>query len=176
MNKWAKWGVLLAVVILVGAVAADLIRGAQIQTRAEDHAISGKDLRGQTWDLAEHLGKRPVIVSFFATWCGPCRIEIPHLVEMQQKYRDRGVQIVLVSEEDVKTLLGSGLDKLPLPVLSEMTPAFQRYRVSGIPRTLYFSKDGKLSRDLEGLDEAGLHNIGQELEALPVATASARAE
>src|SRR3989449_3489443 len=48
-----------------------------------------KDLKGQDVSLSQHRGK-VVLVNFWATWCTPCRIEIPWLIELQEKYSSRG--------------------------------------------------------------------------------------
>jgi len=57
------------------------------------------ELSGQTLDLSTYRGKI-VLLDFWATWCDPCREEIPHFVELQNKYRDQGLQIIGVSMDD----------------------------------------------------------------------------
>lgn len=175
--NWAKFAVLGAVVVLVAAVGAELLGiGKQPPPKPEERQIAGTDLKGKRWDLKDHLGQRPVVVSFFATWCGPCREEVPELVEMEGKYRNRGLQVVLVSEEDEKTLRDAYLHNAPLPVLPNMTPAFTQFNVDGIPRTLYFDRSGKLAADLSGYDPEGLRKISKDIEQLPVASARATFE
>jgi peroxiredoxin len=56
-------------------------------------------LDGQPLTLSSYRGK-VVLLDFWATWCVPCREEIPHFVELQDKYRDRGLQIIGVSMDD----------------------------------------------------------------------------
>ena len=46
-------------------------------------------------------GKNLYVVEFWATWCGPCKVSIPHLTEMQKKFKDRGVVFVGISDEAV---------------------------------------------------------------------------
>jgi peroxiredoxin len=58
-----------------------------------------KDLRGQTLSLAQFRG-RVVVVDFWATWCPPCRMSIPELVEIQKEFRDRGLAVIGVSLDD----------------------------------------------------------------------------
>jgi cytochrome c biogenesis protein CcmG/thiol:disulfide interchange protein DsbE len=55
-----------------------------------------KDLNGKTVSLEEYRG-RIVVVDFWATWCPPCLMSIPELVEIQEKYRDKGVTILGIS-------------------------------------------------------------------------------
>ncbi len=57
------------------------------------------ELDGHQVTLSSYRGKI-VLLDFWATWCVPCREEIPHFVELQDKYRDRGLQIIGVSMDD----------------------------------------------------------------------------
>ena len=50
-------------------------------------------IKGDAVDLAEAKGTKVIVVEFWATWCGPCKVSIPHLTEMQKKYANRGVVI-----------------------------------------------------------------------------------
>ena len=61
------------------------------------------DLSGEKVELHSYRGK-PVVLNFWATWCGPCREEMPMLVEAQKKWADKGVTFIAVSLDDRKTL------------------------------------------------------------------------
>ncbi len=58
-------------------------------------AYTANDLKGGTWKLAEEKGI--TMLNLWATWCGPCRYEIPALIELQKEYGDQGLQVVGVS-------------------------------------------------------------------------------
>ncbi len=62
-------------------------------------AFSLKDSMGRTVTLAEYKGKT-VLLNFWATWCGPCKIEIPWLMEFEQKYKDKGFAVLGVSLDE----------------------------------------------------------------------------
>ena len=57
------------------------------------------DIDGKKLTLSDYKGK-VVLLDFWATWCSPCRAEIPHFVEMQQKYGPQGFQVIGISMDD----------------------------------------------------------------------------
>ncbi len=64
-------------------------------------AFSLQDSRDSTLDLASYRGK-VVLLDFWATWCVPCREEIPHFVALQRKYGDRGLAVIGISMDDTE--------------------------------------------------------------------------
>jgi thiol-disulfide isomerase/thioredoxin len=159
-----------ALALLVAAVGVELVRGAaaSFSSSAQDRPnFTAKDLRGQEWSLAEHRGKEPVILSFFATWCGPCRQEIPYLLQMKKKFADRGVQVVLISGESRNTLLDAGLDKSDAVVIPNGDDIYRAYGVDPIPHMFFFDETGRMSLEAEGMDEEKLEQVRQHLQKLP---------
>ncbi|MBW1803301.1 MAG: TlpA family protein disulfide reductase, partial [Deltaproteobacteria bacterium] len=65
--------------------------------KAPDFSL--QDLEGNTFTLSEHRGKI-ILLDFWATWCQPCRMAIPEMVDLQRKYKDQGVMIVGISVDD----------------------------------------------------------------------------
>jgi cytochrome c biogenesis protein CcmG/thiol:disulfide interchange protein DsbE len=100
--------------------------------------LDGQDLR-----LSSYRGKI-VLLDFWATWCDPCREETPHLVELQQKYGDRGLQIIGVS-----------MDDSPEPV----RPFYQQFHMN-YPVVMGTAKTGELYGGVLGLPIAFL--IGRD--------------
>lgn len=55
------------------------------------------DLDGHEFHMAEHVGESVILLNFWATWCEPCRVEMPHLDRLQQQYGDQGLRVLAVS-------------------------------------------------------------------------------
>ena len=62
--------------------------------------FSTKDINGELFDLAQLIGKKYVILDFWASWCGPCRKLNPHLKEIYEKYKKEGLVVVCVADND----------------------------------------------------------------------------
>jgi thiol-disulfide isomerase/thioredoxin len=58
-----------------------------------------KDLEGKPFKLSDYTGK-VVVVNLWATWCGPCRVEIPELIKLSDEYKSRGVELIGITNED----------------------------------------------------------------------------
>lgn len=89
--------VLLALAYTIHRQKSRTAMGGAIHAIAPDFSLA--DLNGQTLSLAQFRGK-VVLLNFWATWCEPCRAEIPELVKLQNSYRQPGLQIVGISMDD----------------------------------------------------------------------------
>ncbi len=69
------------------------------QSSSELFAANLIDLQGQTTAMNRWQGK-PLIVNFWARWCGPCRKEIPELIKLRQAYREKGLEVLGIALED----------------------------------------------------------------------------
>jgi thiol-disulfide isomerase/thioredoxin len=78
--------ILIVLLILFPAAAAS-------QSSSQTASLVLKDTRGRAFSLSDYKGK-VVIVNFWATWCPPCRTEVPDLIKMQKQYRDQGLRII----------------------------------------------------------------------------------
>jgi thiol-disulfide isomerase/thioredoxin/outer membrane lipoprotein-sorting protein len=118
------------------------------------------DLDGKPVSLSQFRGK-PVLLDFWASWCGPCRIELPHVQEIHQEYADKGLQVVGVSVDPSLDMAQGAVkeDKLTFTVLwegpngSEAAKIDAAYHVSAIPRLLLIDANGIIQADVTGYHE-----------------------
>jgi thiol-disulfide isomerase/thioredoxin len=175
VNGVGKIGLLGALAVATVLVGSELLRAGGAASGAPPPAnIQATDVKGEEWSLASFKGK-PVIVSFFATWCGPCMMEMPHLEAMQKKHRARGLEVAVITEEGLREIEAIGMQKAPFRVLINGSAAFTAYRVSAIPRLFYFAPDGSIAHELEGFDEGGLREIDAKIGKLPTIAGAAKA-
>ena len=120
---------------------------------APDFALSGLD--GTHWRLSELRGKT-VLLNFWATWCGPCRKELPHLEKLHQRFSGDGLVVLGVSDEkadESRAFLEE--HGITFPTLNDdAAEVFRRYRVTAIPTTLVIGPDGRLRERIEGYTRA----------------------
>jgi thiol-disulfide isomerase/thioredoxin len=114
-----------------------------------------KDVDGNDVPLASYKGK-VVLLNFWATWCGPCKAEIPGFVRIQEKYRDKGLVIVGYSVDDTaeKAKAYAAEYKMNYPILlgegrEDVQDAYGP--IWGIPASFIISKDGKVCRRHMGI-------------------------
>ncbi len=113
-----------------------------------------ESLDGQTIHLSDYRGKA-VLLNFWATWCGPCKIEMPWFVEMQNQYGAQGFQIVGVAMDDsskddiAKFAKEMGVN---YPVLLGKEAVGDEYGgVPALPESFFISRDGKIVDKIMGL-------------------------
>ncbi|MGI8787351.1 MAG: TlpA family protein disulfide reductase [Pyrinomonadaceae bacterium] len=85
-----------AVFIVAVSVAAILAQKSDLKTITETKKITAEELKS----LAAPTDKKPVLINFWATWCGPCHSEFPELVEIDKDYRAKGLNFYVVSVDD----------------------------------------------------------------------------
>lgn len=89
--------------ILAALLSATALAGGELGQKAAKLDVA-KWVKGDAVDVTKNDGKQVYVVEFWATWCGPCRVAIPHLSEMQAKYKDKGVTFIGVSTDDEDTV------------------------------------------------------------------------
>lgn len=119
-----------------------------------------KDLQGREISSEQFKGK-VVVLDFWATWCGPCRMEIPGYVELQKKYRDKGLEIVGVSMDAqgpgvVKTFVQKNAMNYTVVMGDEATTdAFGG--IEAIPTTFLIDRDGRIRDRKVGAEETATY-------------------
>lgn len=115
---------------------------------------------GGTFDLSEHLGKRPVLLDFWAVWCPPCRKALPKVGEMAQHYADKDIAICTVNlsetEENIQAFLQANDLEVPVALDNGGTIAAQ-YEVRTIPMLVFIDCSGTIvEAHLGGMSEGEL--------------------
>jgi thiol-disulfide isomerase/thioredoxin len=132
-------------------------------------AISLMDIEGKKLDLADYKGK-VVLLDFWATWCGPCRIEIPGLMEMQNKYANQGFSVIGISMDDES---GSVVEfykefKMNYPVAVGNQRIGELYGgIFGLPTTFLIGRDGRIyAKHMGATDVSVMEDEVQQLLAM----------
>lgn len=103
------------------------------------------DLQGKSWTLQALHGK-VVLVNFWATWCQPCRKEMPDLDALYQKFKNQGLVILAISDEEagkINELLAEKRVSYPI-LLDPGCKVYELFRLDGIPKSFVYDRDGKL--------------------------------
>src|SRR5713101_3938542 len=145
------------------------VSDARAENRSQINPPSGvrdftlKDLEGHEESLGQFKGKI-VLVNFWATWCGPCRIEIPWLMALQEKYGPQGFTVLGVAmDEEGKSAvvpfvqnerfkLGTQSQPMNYPILIGNDDAAEKFGgLVGLPTTILISRDGRQVKRIDGL-------------------------
>src|SRR6185295_17990476 len=149
----------------------DAAADAKVAGKAAPLDFTLKDMNGVDVKLASFKGK-PIVLNFWATWCGPCRAEIPSLVELNKKYNEEGVGDVVILgisvDDPVEKLKPYATQmKMNYPVLvgngrDDVQDAFGP--LWGIPVTVFIDREGRIAKKHSGI--ASKEQFEQEIKAL----------
>ena len=153
--------ILLLLVIVGGYVAHR--RGTRSSTASSKQPRPAPDftlsqVSGQPLKLSDYRGK-VVLLDFWATWCEPCRAEIPHFVELQDKYGNRGLQIIGVSMDDSPDPVPAFYKqfKMNYPVVMGNAKIGESYGgLLGLPITFLLDRDGRITAKHIGATDAAV--------------------
>jgi thiol-disulfide isomerase/thioredoxin len=115
-----------------------------------------KDIKGRTVRLGEYKGK-VVLLNFWATWCAPCRAEMPDLVKLQKKYQSKGLQVVGMTYPDYTRAGVRAMARrlrLNYPILLGTRDLADKYGVGEVmPTTVVIDREGKIRARILGILE-----------------------
>ena len=129
-------------------IAEKKIRAERMKIGAIAPAFEARDIKNKIIKPANFKGKI-LILDFWASWCGPCRQEIPHLKKYYEEFKDKGVEFLSVSIDSKKEAWLKAMKEENMPwkqgwVLDAGKEVMDTYQFSGIPFILIIDKEGKI--------------------------------
>ncbi len=103
------------------------------------------DAYGNVRNTAEWVGKQPVVLNFWGTWCPPCRREIPDLVRVYNEFKSQGIEMIGLAVNDTpdKVIRFAGENGMNWVMLMADQSLGVRFQLTGVPTTIFISRDGK---------------------------------
>jgi len=166
--KWAR-AVFISLVLSIGAANAKELK--PLTPRNPPNALALKDLDGKPHSLADYKG-RVVLINFWATWCPPCRAEMPSMQRLKEAMKDRPFTILAVdmaeSEADVRQFLKDMKEaKLDFTILMDKDgKALKEWKVFVFPTSYVLDAEGNLRYSLLGSTEWDEFDTLKKIEAL----------
>jgi peroxiredoxin len=134
-----------------------------------------RDVDGQAVSLSSYKGK-VVLVNFWATWCAPCQVEMPHLEKMQQAFKDKGFVVLSISADDartasmVKPLIKKNGYTFTVLLDNDTTVVAQYNPSKTLPFNVLIDQDGKIQQVHQGYNPGDEVGLRAEVEALLAST------
>lgn len=175
MVKRRLWTAVIALAVagvLLSVAYADLASG----TKAPDFTLSTIDGKSFTLSNSFKNPQKVVVLDLWATWCGPCKAEVPYLVELSKDFKGKGVEVVGVAlDQDVSTVKEFAKQykiNYTVPHDPKAQKVSESYKVRGIPTTYIIDKKGVIRYVHSGFpgDKAGqkkeMDKMRQEIRTL----------
>jgi len=166
-----KWAAAVLILLMLSISAANAKELKPLTPREAPNALALKDLDGKPHSLADYKG-RVVLVNFWATWCPPCRAEMPSMQRLKEALKDKPFTILAVdmaeSEAEVRQFLKDMKDaKLDFTILMDKDGrALKEWKVFVFPTSYVLDAEGKLRYSLLGSTEWDEFDTLKKIEAL----------
>ncbi len=168
MIRQYRNGILLAIFVTLMVSASNVYsRTSDLQGKAAPN-FTLKSEAGVNMKLSEYRGQ-VVMLNFWATWCGPCRQEMPHLNELSSKYERLGFTLMGINIDEDPQRANNMVDKLLVgyPVLYDQSKAISKlYQVDAMPTTLLIDRDGRVRYVHRGYKKEYLPLYDEQIRAL----------
>jgi thiol-disulfide isomerase/thioredoxin len=139
----------------------------------------GKNLAGEEILLSHYKGK-VVVITFWATWCGPCKKELPVLGSLQKKLDPSDLQVISINHRDNRKnfkVMAEALKDHPLVLTFDKGNKIgRRYGVSGIPHMVILDREGKIKNTHVGYSESSMREMLLEIVELVNSTKTEQSE
>ncbi|WP_264554050.1 TlpA family protein disulfide reductase [Flavobacterium sp. N2038] len=135
-------------------------------------AFTLKDINGQTVSLSDFKGQKYILIDFWASWCAPCREELPYIKELYKKYNQQGFEIISVTKDEKADLWKNAIAKEKieswkhLSATENKTTIVNDYFVFGIPHKVLIDKNGVIIGKWKGGGENNKHDLQQLLKSV----------
>lgn len=160
-TKFGRAALAAAAVLALGANAADELSGPAPSFTLESRS-------GETVSLADLEGD-VVMINFWATWCGPCREEMPHLEALHQRYKDLGFTLLGINVEDDRKGVERYLGETPVSFDVLYDPAnkvSEMYDVIAMPSTVMVDRNGNMRYIHHGYQSGYEHEYQRQIREL----------
>lgn len=115
--------------------------------------FAAETIDGESFRLQDHRGE-VVVVNVWATWCGPCRVEMPGFVDLQEEFRDEGVQFVGIAvDQNGATAVRPFVENegINFPQIANPSLAARQFPGNTVPRTYLIDKTGRIRYEHSGV-------------------------
>jgi peroxiredoxin len=165
----------ILLVLLAASLACSLFSaGGQLDRGQPAPDFQLNSSQGNAYTLSDYQG-HPVLINFWATWCGPCVEEMPQLQRVFDNYREYGLVVFAVSSEDLSKVAQFGADHdLSFPLLVDAKSSVSnQYHISAFPTSYFIDTQGQIQAIVVGsMDRRGFENHLRPLFDNPLPTAT----
>ncbi|MRX68712.1 Peroxiredoxin [Flavobacterium resistens] len=135
-------------------------------------SFSLKDIDNKTISLSDYKGKKYILIDFWASWCAPCREELPYVKELYKKYKQQGLEIISITKDEKSDLWKNAIAKEKIEswkhisILENQSTIDKDYFVNGIPHKVLIDRNGMIIGKWKGSGENNKQNLQQLLKSI----------